>query len=132
MTFGEKIKNIRIGQKESQEDIAKLLGVSRRTIINYEQGKSLPSSDSDTYKKLAGHFGVSVDFLINEHDNDFEVCAEAAHGLSGKAEADRLANKIIGLYAGGEISDSDAEKVMMAFQRAYWDIREEKMAKGEE
>ena len=132
MTFGEKIKNIRIGQKESQEDIAKLLGVSRRTIVNYEQGKSVPSLESDAYAKLADHFGVSVDFLKEEHENDFEVCAEAAHGLSGKAEADRLANKIIGLYAGGEISDADAEKVMMAFQRAYWDIREEKMSKQEE
>ena len=127
MTFAEKLKQIRTGRREYQKDIATVLGVSVRTIVNYEQGKNLPSEDSEMYTKLAAHFGVPRQFLLEESEKDFEIAAEAAHGPSGKEEAQNLANKIIGLYAGGEITDEDAEKVMMAFQRAYWDIREQKM-----
>ncbi len=79
------------------------------------------------YTKLAKHFGVPREFLLEESENDFEIAAEAAHGPTGNDEAQKLANKILGLYAGGEISDEDAEKVMIAFQKAFWDIKEQKM-----
>ena len=42
MTFGEKVKDLRTQKEWSQEALAKMLGVSRRTVIAYEQGTSYP------------------------------------------------------------------------------------------
>jgi len=41
---GQKIKELRTLKKITQEELASLLGVSRNTIVGYEQGKVIPDS----------------------------------------------------------------------------------------
>ncbi|MBR4085563.1 MAG: helix-turn-helix transcriptional regulator, partial [Lachnospiraceae bacterium] len=38
MKFGDKIKNLRVEKKLSQQALGELIGVSYRTIQNYESG----------------------------------------------------------------------------------------------
>ena len=42
MNFGEKIKNYRMENDYTQDEFAKLIGVSKRTLLLYEQGKRFP------------------------------------------------------------------------------------------
>ena len=125
MTFGEKIKNLRIACKKTQAELADETGVAKRSIQLYEAGQRLPKMDK-IYDSLAQYFNVPVEFLKVEHTDDFDKCAEYAYGTSGKKQAEDLANQIVGLFAGGQVSEEDADKVMLVLQKAYWDIKEKK------
>lgn len=62
MTFGEKLRNLRMGEKIKQEDLAGLLKVSKATISKYESDLIQP--DLEMIKKIAEYFGVSADYLL--------------------------------------------------------------------
>lgn len=131
MTFGEKIRNLRIACKMTQEQLASETGIAKRSIIIYESGQRPPKMEK-IYEAFAEFFNVPIDFLKVEREDDFDKCAEYAYGTSGKKQAEDLANKIAGLFAGGKVSVEDADKVMLVLQKAYWEIKEKKMSQGDD
>ena len=56
------LKAARVNVGLTQEDVAKQLKKSKQTIVNYENGKSIP--DIATGKALAALYGMSVDDII--------------------------------------------------------------------
>lgn len=66
MTLGERLKKIREEKNLLQEDTAKFLKVTQKTISNYEKGERRP--DPDTLKRLSEFYGVSSDFLLGKTD----------------------------------------------------------------
>lgn len=62
MKFGDILSNLRNEAKITQKDLANILGVSRGTIGMYEIGQRDP--DTETLKKIAKFFNVSVDYLL--------------------------------------------------------------------
>ena len=66
MTFGEKLKKLRIEKQLSQEDLANQLGVSRQAISKWEQDIALP--DTNNLILIAKIFKVSLDDLVNYND----------------------------------------------------------------
>ncbi|MCL2634868.1 MAG: helix-turn-helix domain-containing protein [Oscillospiraceae bacterium] len=118
MNFGEKLKNLRERDNLSQSKLAEIIGVDRRTIINYEAGKSFPR-DMNNYRKIAKWFGVSADYLLSEKD-EFTAKAYAEGGKRGKLEAEALVAEAGALFAGGSLSDEDKDAVFHALQEAYW------------
>ena len=131
MTFGEKIRNLRIACKMTQEQLAAETGIAKRSIIIYESGQRPPKMEK-IYEAFREFFNVPIDFLKVEREDDFDKCAEYAYGTSGKKQAEDLANKIAGLFAGGKVSVEDADKVMLVLQKAYWEIKEKKMSQGDD
>jgi len=123
MTFGEKLKELREGKNLSQTGLGKIIGVDRRTIINYETGKSFPR-DINNYRKIAKWFGVTVDSLLSEHE-EFTAKAYAEGGSRGKFEAEALIADAGALFAGGTLSDEDKDAVFYALQEAYWVAKQE-------
>ena len=130
MKFGEKLRHIRVGRDMTQQQVMDAVGISNRTIILYEKGERIPRSES-TYRKLSEFFDVPVDFWTTESDDDFRLTSMYAHGEQGKIQAERLVSEIAGLFAGGKLSDEDTDAVMLALQKAYWEVKENKM-KSEE
>ena len=63
MTFGEKIKKLRLEKNLSQQELAKLIGKSSRTITSYEIGASHPRT-RELYDKLAEVLEVNVNYLL--------------------------------------------------------------------
>lgn len=61
------IRAARVNAGLTQEEVAKEVKKSKNTIVNYENGKSVP--DIETGKKLAALYGCSVDDLIFLPDN---------------------------------------------------------------
>lgn len=55
------LKAARVNAGLTQEEVAKTVKKSKNTIVNYENGKSVP--DIETGKALASLFGLSVDDL---------------------------------------------------------------------
>jgi transcriptional regulator with XRE-family HTH domain len=62
--LGNNIRTLRNYYNESREELAEILGFELSTISNYELGYRIP--DVDTLKKIAKHFNISVDVLMNE------------------------------------------------------------------
>jgi putative transcriptional regulator len=69
-----KIKVLRAMHDLTQEDLAKVIGVSRQTILAIEKGKYIPSL-ALAYK-LARHFGVNIEDVFQYDEPDRPVGAE--------------------------------------------------------
>ncbi len=123
MTFGEKLRTLRLQKKLTQQELAKQAGLGMNTISNYEKGKTYPQ-DRGVYSRLAAILGVSADYLHNEND-DFIAAAAERYGYSGKKQAMKLVEEMGGLFAGGELSDDDLDGVMKALQDYYWKAKED-------
>ena len=62
MELNEKLKDVRISNNMSQEQLAELLHVTRQTVSKWEQGINQP--DIYTVKQYSQIFGVSLDELV--------------------------------------------------------------------
>ena len=107
----------------TQEQLAAETGIAKRSIIIYESGQRPPKMEK-IYEAFAEFFSVPIVFLKVEREDDFDKCAEYAYGTSGKKQAEDLANKIAGLFAGGKVSVEDADKVMRALNGVRYKGRE--------
>lgn len=63
--FAKRLKSLRLSNKMTQEDVAKILGITRQGYGHYENPKSKREPDHETTIKLAKIFDVSVDYLLN-------------------------------------------------------------------
>lgn len=123
MKFSDKLREARNKANLTQSQLAQQIGVSVRTVTNYETGDRYPKK-RELYKKLAQVLNVELNYLLTE-DEEFVFEAESLHGSRGKKQAKKLIESISGLFAGGELSQSDKDAVMQALQEAYWDAKKE-------
>ena len=122
MKFGEKIKAARKKAGMSQEEFANEIGVSLRTVTNYETGDRYPKK-REMYGKMAEALGVDINYLLTD-DEAFLLSAENKYGHSGKKQAQTLVNEIGALFSGGKLSEDDRDEMMRAIQQAYWIAKE--------
>lgn len=80
MIMGNRIKEVRLSQKKTIEQVANALNVAPITISRYERGNREPKLE--TWQKLADYFGVSVSYL-------------QGLGVSRDAVIDDLVNEMI-------------------------------------
>ena len=125
--FADKLKALRTARGMKQDELAAELGVVRKTISDYENGRRYPKS-TDTVTKLCGIFGVSGDFLMGNED-ELVVLAGERYGRAGSAKARKLINETAALFAGGELSEEDKELVFRAISEVFWETRERKDVK---
>lgn len=62
----ERIRNLREDNDKTQQEIADLLFINRRTYAAYENGVN--SMTPDTLCKIADIYGTSVDYLLGRTD----------------------------------------------------------------
>ena len=62
MILGYRLRELRKENKMSQEDLGKLLGVTKVSISGYENGTRVPSLD--ILQGILDVFGVSADYLL--------------------------------------------------------------------
>jgi transcriptional regulator with XRE-family HTH domain len=84
MKFGEKVKEQRKKAGLLQDDLAKAIGVTKRTLRNYEVGTSYPQ-DRSIYIKLADFFKVDINYFLTE-DEEFITAAAESYGVKGQAQ----------------------------------------------
>ncbi|PRX29373.1 DNA-binding XRE family transcriptional regulator [Orenia metallireducens] len=69
--FSKRLKELRTQKGIYQKELAEVLGVSRPTITQYEQGKRNP--DTDMLNNIADYFEVSVDYLLGRTNKKNEM-----------------------------------------------------------
>ncbi len=123
MKFAEKIRQLRNEKNLTQREVASYCGVSMRTYISYEQEGRYPRK-REIYEKMAEMYGVDKNYLLTE-DEEFITEASEQYGTRGRQQAEMLVSELAGLFAGGELSDSDRDAVMIALQKAYFECKED-------
>lgn len=121
MTFSEKLKALRTGAEERQEDLADSIGLTKRTIILYEQGERTPR-DEKVYGLLAEHYNTPVEFWTEDKEDDPEKIEEYSQYRKTRNAARKLIEDAQGLFAGGALSDEDKYKVIKALEQTFWEV----------
>lgn len=130
MNFGEKVSRLRKQHGLTQRQLADELGVSLRTITNYETGGRYPKQ-REIYKKLAEVLQVDINYLLTENET-FIVYAHEQYGSRGMQQAQRLLAEVRGLFSGGELAEEDKDEMMRAIQDAYWIAKENNLRRAKE
>ena len=65
--FGDQIKNLRMSKCLNQVEMAKILGVTKQSVSNWENENIMPSVD--ILIKLSQFFNVSTDYLLGLTEN---------------------------------------------------------------
>ncbi|HIH7927752.1 TPA: helix-turn-helix domain-containing protein, partial [Streptococcus suis] len=97
-----RLKELRKEKKLTQEELASEIGVSKITILRWENGER--QIKPDKAQALADHFGVSVGYLLGYSENFF---AEETKKL------DKLLNQVLELDDGTPINRSDLINIVI-------------------
>ena len=116
MEFTEKLQKLRKDKGFTQAELAEKVGVSSRSIQNYELGARYPKRA--ILNKLREVLDTKLEYLVSS--SDFIGIVRAEDGSRGVASAQQLLDCAGALFAGGELSDEDKDKVMLALQNIYW------------
>ncbi|MBR6742811.1 MAG: helix-turn-helix transcriptional regulator [Clostridia bacterium] len=125
MTFAEKLRMLRKRKGYTQQELADIIGVTPRTLINYEMGKCCPKQ-TELYMKLASVFNVDMEDLITDTDLAAKENGKEENAESATKEMRKLIAKMNGLFAGGQLSEDDRDKVMYAITDMYWKAKTNK------
>jgi transcriptional regulator with XRE-family HTH domain len=87
-----KMKELRIARGLSQKDVAKVMGVTSQTILNWENNLTDPKLKQ--LIQLADYYEVSVDYLIGHKENSDQVVTDFFSELTQKCDFDSLINDI--------------------------------------
>jgi len=121
MTFAEAVRSARVKAGMTQEELATAIGVSRRTINAYENGKSWPKNHN-RYKQLARSLGVTVSSLTLVEEKYSDMSGGNDDADKQKRITENL-NNFHTIFAGGELSEEDLDRYMQALQEIYWGLK---------
>lgn len=132
MTFSEKLKEARAKLKLNQQQLADLIGVSKRSVAAYEVEGVMPRGT--VTRNLAKTLQVSVEYLMNDEITDPKYGIEKApyieearekFGSRAALEMDALLEQNTALFAGGSL-DQDAKDIFFeAVMKAYLTCKDE-------
>ncbi|MDO4711307.1 MAG: helix-turn-helix transcriptional regulator [Peptostreptococcaceae bacterium] len=138
MSLGSNMKTLRKRNRLSQIELAEIVGVTERTIYNYENDIKIPKQN--TMALIADVLGVSPELLISgdpdldfltreEYDilykkvrptRDFVLEAKSKFGNRGALEAAHLLDRTSALFAGGQLSEDAKDEFFESLTRAYF------------
>jgi len=132
INIGEKLRNARNALDLKQTELAEKVGITERSIYNYEQGTTYPKPM--LLKKLAEALNVSVTYLMDEEESDrqknidqelFIANAKNEYGYKGAREASELIQRTSALFAGGELDEGAKDIFIKSVMEIYLESKAE-------
>ncbi len=115
MKFNEKLKALRLSKKLTQIELSNMLGISMRSLTNYEKGYTFPKRE-DLYLKLSEIFNVDIRYLKDDNiDSNSDVYT--------RSDIHPVLNQVSSLFSGGNISEKDKDALMKAILDVYWETK---------
>ncbi|MGI6298407.1 MAG: helix-turn-helix transcriptional regulator [Saccharofermentanales bacterium] len=131
-TFSEKVRDSREALKLNQQQLAELVGVSKRSIAAYETTDTKPRGN--VARRLADVLQVSIDYLLNDDITEPKYGLEKAPyveearerlGAGAAREMDALLEQNMALFAGGGLDQEAKDAFFEAVMKAYLRSKEE-------
>lgn len=107
ITYGDRLKELRLSRDLRQHELADILGVSIPTIGTYERCARQPSIEM--LQKYSDFFHVSIDYMLCNSDEKLSI--EAYRQIDKHELKDLLADHSVTL-AGVELSAADKQKII--------------------
>ena len=117
MKFCDKLKAQRTGAGLTQEELARRLELSKRTVEGYESGSFYPRN-REVYDKLSDIFHVPKNWFLTEDDAESE--------RSASEEAAELVARAQMLYSGGKLDTRDRDALFRALTDAYFTAKQKR------
>ncbi len=131
MTFGEKLKKVRLALNMSQKELSNKAGISERSLYTYEQTGIFPRSGN--IQKLAEALNVSVGYLLDEEETDTAKNIDqnmlfsgvkSEHGYDGALETAQILAKISDLFSSDALSRESKDMFFQIVMQIYLDSKE--------
>lgn len=121
MPFSQRLKTLRKNNGLTQRQLADKIGISMRTLQNYESGTKYPRNE-DTLKRIAEFFKVSETELVDA-DDKYVIRAVLSGTSLSAGELNSMVSQMSAMFAGGKLSQSDKDKVIRNLNEAYWNSK---------
>lgn len=124
MKFNEKLRAARVNARFSQIELAKRVGITERSLYNYEMNDRVPKID--VVKKIADELGVTVDYLMSDDagpadsQQSFLNNIREDFGSKGAREAQDLLERTAAMFAGGELDQDAKDAFFESLTQAYF------------
>ena len=92
-----RLKDLRKKAGYTQDELAKKIGISKRTLAYWEKGET--NIKPDKAEKLANFFGVSIAHLLGYEDNDFKKQIRDDNDFERQIKNDTLNNFLYKIHA---------------------------------
>lgn len=122
MAFKDRLRDARAQANMTQVELAKAVGMTARTIQNYELGSRKPRG-YETVAKLADALDVALQDLMGPADI-YVLQANEKGGAKAAKDIDDLVSEVTGMFAGGKLSEDALDGAMKALNDAYWMAKE--------
>lgn len=117
MQIGQRIATLRDRMGWTQDQLSKLLGISRAALSHYEKNRREP--DFKTLTKLADIFHVSIDYLIGRTNNPTSHLDKEIRNFADQVDlSDEEILKRFSLVVDGRQLSMEEAKRFIAFVRA--------------
>lgn len=128
MTFGGQVRELRKKKKLSQNALAKLVGISPRTIFGYEAGTTYPRTEN-ILNRLAAALDVTSEALAdNATSLESFAFIRADHSMTTQT---RIATQqVVALLLDDSLSDVQKDEMAHAIMDAYWESRHRSQVKN--
>ena len=126
MTFAKKIKEKRVEKGLTQRQLAAEVGISQRTIQNYEMGSCVPNK-AEIIRKLLDGLELNAEDLTQD-EAGFALClkGQKTEREPIEEEVQKTLESVSGLFAGGRLSEKDKDALIRAILEAYWQSKDQK------
>lgn len=130
-TFSDKVRESRAALGLTQEELGRLIGVSKRAVLAYETEGVLPRRSVKA--KLAEALRVSPEYLDRDDIDDPAYGLEKSayveqtrekFGARAAREMDFLLERNAALFAGGSVDQEAKDAFFEAVTKAYWAAKE--------
>ena len=134
--FSEKLRQSRKRVRLSQSQLAERVGVTQRSMTNYECGRDVPRRK--TLRKMAEELHVTVEYLTNDAVDDPQAgrlreerltTARALFGRRGEQEMNELMERNAAFFAGGSVDQEAKDAFFDALMTAYITCKNEARAR---
>ena len=124
--FPEKLRTARKEKELNQTELAQAVGLTQRSLTNYECGRAIPRPA--TIRKLAEALDVTVEYLTNDATDDPDAkrgeeaqieMARSRFGSKGAREVSDLLDRSLEMMAGGSVPQEDKDAFFQALMTAY-------------
>lgn len=115
----KRLKELRLQNKLTQQQVAKAIGKTYQAYSYYENGKRDP--DTETLKLLAELFNVSTDYLLESDINTENK--KIPKDLKKILEEEEVT------LNGRMVSEEEKEQMLRVLEALYWDAKEKNKRK---
>lgn len=122
MAFKDRLRDMRVQAGITQKGLASAVGITERSIQNYELGTRKPNN-MEVVQKIADTLHTTTEYLLGSEET-FVIEAHEKGGAKSARDVNELVSEVSALFAGGTLDENAKEGVMAAINRAYWDAKE--------